>query len=53
MISTYLFEVADQTNRNQDSRQNVWRSKNRIFPRALKGRGLNKQVKVGGTYKSI
>ena len=28
-------------------------SKNRIFPRALKGHGLNKQVKVGGAYKSI
>ena len=29
------------------------RSKNWIFPRALKGHGLNKQVKVGGAYKSI
>ena len=29
----------------------AWR--NQIFPRALKGYGLNKQVKVGGAYKSI
>ena len=29
------------------------RSKNWILLRALKGRGLNKQVKVGGAYKSI
>ena len=28
-------------------------SKNWIFPCALKGRGLNKQVKLGGAYKSI
>ena len=34
-IDTYPFEVADQTNRNQDSRQNIWRSRNWIFPRAL------------------
>ena len=27
--------------------------KNWIFPRALRGCGLNKQVKVGGAYKSI
>ena len=29
------------------------RSKNWIFPHALKGCGLSKQVKVGGAYKSI
>ena len=34
-IDTYPFEVADQTNRNQDSRQNIWRWRNWIFPRAL------------------
>ena len=37
MIGTYLFEVADQTNRNQDSRQNVWCSKNQIFPAYTEG----------------
>ena len=29
------------------------RSKIGIFPHALKGHGLTKQVKVGGAYKSI
>ena len=33
--------------------KNVWALEKLDFPRALKGRGLNKQVKVGGAYKSI
>ena len=40
MIGTYLFEVADQTNRNQDSCQNAWVLENRIFPVRTEGAGL-------------
>ena len=36
-IGTYPFEVADQTNRNQDSRQNIWRLEKLDFPTRTKG----------------
>ena len=36
-IGTYPFEVADQTNRNQDSRQNIWHLEKLDFPMRTKG----------------
>ena len=37
MIGAYLFEVADQMNRNQDSRQNIWRLEKSDFPVRTEG----------------
>ena len=40
MINTYLFEVADQMNHNQDSRQNVWALEKSDFPARTEGAWL-------------
>ena len=40
MTGTYLFEVGDQTNRNQDSRQNVWVLEKLDFPVHTEGAWL-------------